>query len=114
MASPFADANDKLLNQKLVLEKFKELHPNERIIFSSTGFIVKRIRKGDRKKLGFPSVGNHHIGGIVMSNKSLFFLNPKKTSFEQLMKWIWRFILIGTILIFLPFAVLFFIKRQPK
>jgi len=98
MSSPFARMNDQVLDLDKIIKGFKKEHPDEHVVFASTGFIVRRIFKGDRERLSFPFYGNHTLGGLVVTDKRIFFTNSKGTAYDIFMK----ILLAMILLIFIP------------
>ncbi len=84
--------NDGLLQLGKNVEQFKSEYPDDRILSSSTGFIVKRIRKGDRKKLGFPSYANHSFGVLIFSDKRAHFANRITNTYTLSMLFLFGFV----------------------
>jgi hypothetical protein len=114
MASPFAAFNDAVLKPEKVEDKFRELFPRDKVIYTSSGFIVPRIFKGDRKQLGFPAYGNHHLGALVVSNKRLFFWNQRKSPYDIMMKIIWGVVIALLIPVILMLAVIIILIPDAK
>jgi hypothetical protein len=101
MASPFGDMNDTLLGIGKVMEDFRKEYPDDDVLYFSSGYLVKRRKKGDLDSLGFPAYFNHKLGGIVVSSKRIYFHNPRWTPHDVLMK-----ILFGLVLlVLLPMLV---------
>jgi hypothetical protein len=68
-----------MMNLEGSKKQFWEVHPQEPIIFASSGMVVKRLTKGNKHELGLQHAYYAFKGNIIISESRIYFSNPKKS-----------------------------------